>query len=148
MIDITIFLILIGIGYFAGNYFEKKHYQNIKIRERKTVHLPMMTFGKKDKLPEARDSQLFIGSVVISADYFKLFAFALRNLLGGKVVVFESLLDRGRREAILRMKESAMAWGATQILNVRFETSSISGNTPGKQGLISIEVMAYGTGIK
>ena len=63
------------------------------------------------------------------------------------MVAYESLLDRGRREAILRMKEQAIAWGATQVINVRLETSSIGKQTGGK-GLVSIEVIAYGTGIK
>ncbi len=48
---------------------------------------------------------------------------------------------------MLRMKESAIAWGATQILNVRLETSNI-GSQGGEQGLVAIEVIVYGTGIK
>ena len=90
---------------------------------------------------------LFLGSVVISADYFKIFASSLRNLVGGRVVVYESLLDRGRREAILRMKEQAIAWGGTQIYNVRLETSNI-GSQAGGRGLAAIEVTAYGTAIR
>ena len=144
---LIILLILLALGYLAGTYFEKQHYRSIKIREKKTLHVPVVTFGKKQSLPFAQEASLFVGSVVVSADYFKMFAAGLRNLVGGKVVVYESLLDRGRREAILRMKESAMAWGATQIFNVRLETSNI-GSQEGKRSLVAIEVIAYGTGIK
>ena len=147
MIDIIVILILITVGYVSGSYFEQKHYISIKKREKQTLHVPVVTFGKKNILPEASQAKLFTGSVVVSADYFKTFAFALRNLVGGKVVVYESLLDRGRREAMLRMKENAMSWGATQIYNVRYETSNI-GNQNRRSGLVAIEVMAYGTGIK
>ncbi|NER32314.1 MAG: YbjQ family protein, partial [Symploca sp. SIO1C4] len=42
----------------------------------------------------------------------------------------------------LRMKEQAMAWGATQVVNVRMETTNIGTNSNG------IEVIAYGTGIR
>ena len=147
MIDLIILIILVSVGYLAGSYFEQKHYISIRKREKQTLHVPVVTFGKKQMLPEASDAQLFMGSVVVSADYFKIFAFALRNLVGGRVVVYESLLDRGRREAMLRMKENAIAWGATQIFNVRYETSNI-GNQAGRNGLVAIEVMAYGTGIK
>ena len=84
---------------------------------------------------------------MVSADYFKMFASALRNLVGGRVVVYESVLDRGRREAVLRMKEQAIAWGATQVVNVRLETSTI-GNRTGGKGLVAIEVTAYGTGVR
>ena len=63
------------------------------------------------------------------------------------MVVYESLLDRGRREAILRMKEQAIAWGGTQIYNVRLETSNI-GSQGGGKGLAALEVTAYGTAIR
>lgn len=139
-------LILLTVGFFSGVYVEKKHYESIKERERQTLHVPAVTFGAKQSLPEALDAQMFVGSVVISSDYFKNFVLTLRNLVGGRVVVYESLLDRGRREAILRMKEEAIAWGATQVLNVRFETSTIGGNA--NKGIVSIEVIAYGTGIR
>ena len=141
------FLILLSVGYFIGNFLEKKHFKNIKQRERQTIHIPVITYGAKQELPVANEAALFLGSTVISADYFKTFASSLRNLVGGRMVAYESLLDRGRREAILRMKEQAIAWGATQVINVRLETSSIGKQTGGK-GLVSIEVIAYGTGIK
>ena len=146
LINALIFLGLLALGYFAGTYFEKQHYKSIKQRERQTRHVPLVTFGAKQAIPEAREVEMFAGSVVISSDYFKTFTLGLRNLVGGRVVVYESLLDRGRREALLRMKEKAIAWGATQVLNVRLESSTVSGSQG--RGPISIEVIAYGTGIR
>ena len=147
MENIIGFLILLTLGYSVGSLLEKQHYKNIRKRERQTLHIPVVSFGAKQKMPAANEANLFLGSVVVSADYFKMFASSLRNLVGGRVVAYESLLDRGRREAILRMKEQAIAWGATQIVNVRLETSTI-GNSNGGNGLASIEVIAYGTGIR
>lgn len=144
--DLIFVLILLCIGYFVGSFLEKRHFKEIKQRERQTLHVPTITFGAKN-IPQANEATLFLGSVVISADYFKMFASALRNLVGGRVVVYESVLDRGRREAILRMKEQAISWGATQVINVRLETASI-GNQTGGKGLVAIEVIAYGTGIR
>ncbi len=144
--SIFVVLSLLAIGFFSGAYVEKKHYESIKKRERQTLHVPAVTFGAKQAFPEAGDAQMFVGSVVISSDYFKTFVLALRNLIGGRVVAYESLLDRGRREAILRMKEQAIAWGATQVLNVRLESSTIGGNS--NKSTVSIEVIAYGTGIR
>ena len=145
MLNILVLIILLGIGYGFGSYAEKTHYKSIRKRERATLHVPLITFGAKQLLPEAKDTELFVGSVVVASDYFKTFALALRNLVGGRVVSYESLLDRGRREALLRMKEEAIAWGASELANVRIETSSLS---QGGRGLISIEVIAYGTGIR
>ena len=144
--DILVFLTLLGVGYFIGNRRERKHYEDIKRREKGTLHVPIMSWGAKQDLPYAHETQMFVGSVVVANDYFKTIAASLRNLIGGRVTVYETLIDRGRREAMLRMKESAIEWGASQILNVRFETSNIAGQTKGGMG--AVEVMVYGTGIR
>jgi uncharacterized protein YbjQ (UPF0145 family) len=140
-------LALLALGYFAGTHIEKQHYESIRKRERAMLHVPVINFGAKQPLPDATDAALFVGSVVISSDYFKTFVLALQNLVGGRVRSYESLLDRGRREALLRLKEDAIAWGATQIYNIRYETASLGGQTS-SNGIISVEVMAYGTAIK
>ena len=145
MVNILVILILLAIGYGFGSYAEQKHYKSIRQREQATLHVPIITFGAKQPIPDAQETELFVGSVVVASDYFKTFALTLRNLIGGRVVSYESLLDRGRREALLRMKEEAIAWGASQLANVRIETSSLS---QGSQGFFSIEVIAYGTGIR
>lgn len=62
--------------------------------------------------------------------------------------MYESLLERGRREALLRMKEDAIAWGAVQILNVHLETSSMNDESSANAGTVALEVIAYGTAIR
>ncbi len=83
---------------------------------------------------------------MISVDYFKRFAAGLRNLFGGRVSAYESLLDRARREAVLRMKESCPQ--ADMILNVRMTTSAVGAQQTSNRGIACIEVLAYGTAVK
>ena len=85
------------------------------------------------------------GSAVISIDYFKRILAALRNIFGGTITAYETLLDRARREAVLRMKE--MAGDATMIVNVRIETATI-GRKAHKRSVGCLEAIAYGTAIK
>jgi uncharacterized protein YbjQ (UPF0145 family) len=85
------------------------------------------------------------GNVVISVDYFKTVVAGLRNLVGGNINAYESLLDRARREAVLRMQEQAVLRGAEAVINLKFETARIAGNA-GK-GIGSVEVLAYGTAL-
>ena len=87
--------------------------------------------------------QLVLGSVTISVDYFKRFLAALHNFFGGRVTSYEILLDRARREALLRMKESAAEQNATLGLNIKYETASIYKGNGKSVG--SVEVLAYGT---
>jgi len=143
--EFATFIVLMLLGYGFGTWAERRHYKSIEERELKYRNLP--TIGLKQPLPQqgrVMKTQLAAGNVVISVDYFKRFLASLRNFFGGRVSSYETLVDRARREATLRMKESCP--GATQIINVRLETASLSKNT--KKGSIgSIEVFAYGTAI-
>ncbi|RLB65787.1 MAG: YbjQ family protein [Deltaproteobacteria bacterium] len=143
--ELTVFLVLLALGYGAGTLAEKHHYRSINKREEQLLHLPAVTIKKLD-LDETQIERavMVVGSVVISVDYFKRLLADLRNIFGGAVKSYESLLDRARREAILRMKEKAH--GAAMIVNVRIETSSI-GKRAFKGKLGSVEVIAYGTAI-
>ncbi|MEZ4705393.1 MAG: heavy metal-binding domain-containing protein [Bdellovibrionota bacterium] len=145
--DLIIFMILVGVGFATGTIIERKHFQSIRLRERR--HLNLVTTSTKITDPEKNisDAILVSGSVVVSVDYFKRVLAALINITGGRVAPYETLLDRGRREAILRMKESAHAWGAHSIVNMRVQTSTI-GNQNGKNSLGMVEVIAYGTAVK
>ncbi|MGF1459869.1 MAG: YbjQ family protein [Leptolyngbyaceae cyanobacterium] len=143
---IGIFLILIAIGFFAGSYNERKHLQDLHDREYRTRQIKLVNIGAKTRLPDADRAKLFVGSVVISSDYFKTFVAGWMNVFGGRISVFESLVERGRREAILRMKEAAMEWGAHEVVNVRLETAEMGGRDG--NGVVSIEIIAYGTGIQ
>jgi len=147
LINIGIFASLLVVGYISGSIAEKRHYKSIKKREKAYLHVPVVT-GKSflEKDIEIQSSKLVAGSVVVSIDYFKRILAGFRNLIGGRVKSYETLLDRGRREAILRMK--AQAGNADIILNLRIETSSISKSANRKKSVGSIEVYAYGTAVR
>ena len=136
---------LIILAMFTGTIAERRHYASIRKREALFQRMPAMPyeFGL-DERPIAQ-TMMVMGSMCVSIDYFKRFLYGLRKIIGGEVGAFETLLDRGRREAVLRMKEQ---WpDADMIVNMRIETCSISQNT--NQGNVgSVEVMAYGTAVK
>lgn len=145
MFNFYFFLILLTIGYISGRMIEKRHFASIIRREEELSHV--MTFAKRypHNVTEKSQSTLVCGSTVISIDYFKKIAAGLRGLLGGRVSAYESLVERARREAILRMKEKAQTMGAHTIINVKLETASIYKGK--KQQVGSVEVYAYGTAL-
>ena len=59
-----------------------------------------------------------------------------------------SLLDRARREALLRLKEAARASGYHGVVNVRLETSQLARARSDGKGTAGIEVLAFGTGVR
>lgn len=144
LINFSYVVVFILLGYVFGRLAEQRHYRSILEREEVWVKLPT-TSNKRvmGSHPDINRSQFVSGNVVISIDYFKRILAMLRGFFGGNVQAYETLVDRARREAILRMKESCPE--ANQIINLRVETSSIykgGGNQIG-----SVEVLAYGTAI-
>jgi uncharacterized protein YbjQ (UPF0145 family) len=136
--------LLILVAMVTGTLLEKAHFKRIHRRESKLAGLPTLSTRQ---VPEGRavtETSLVMGDVVVSIDYFKRFLASLRNIFGGEVKSYGSLVDRGRREAILRMKEQCPT--ADLIVNLRIETSSVSQG--GKKQLGSVEVLAYGTAIR
>ena len=145
MIDLVILISLLALGYGFGQYAEKKHYTSIRKRELILRSIPVVASKIPPQGNPNYDSQLVSGSVVISVDYFKRFVAGLRGLFGGRITSYETLLDRARREAILRVKREAKDMGAEFVFNIKLETASIHkgrGN-----GIGSVEVLAYGTAL-
>lgn len=145
MVNLLIFLGLLLLGYVFGQWAEHRHFKSIIQREQEFADV--LCFS--ERFPPDQSSitgvELVVGSVVVSIDYFKRVSAGLRMLFGGRVVAYESLLERARREAILRMKKEAIDIGARSIFNVKLETSSITKGAGQQIG--SVEVYVYGTAV-
>ncbi len=131
------------IGGLIGGSIESAHFRRLEAWERQLSGI--MVSGMK-RLPDnwkASRPALVVGEVVIATDYFKVFAARLRNLVGGRVRSYETLVERARREATVRMLRQARQAGANLVWNVRLETSTIRGKQAHKSG--GVEVLVYGT---
>lgn len=134
---------LVVLAMVVGTILERRHFASIRAREAGFAQLPTLSTRDYPTDRPIAHSQLVMGSVVVSVDHFKRLLAGLRRTFGGELHAYGSLLDRGRREALLRLQESCS--GADLVVNVRLETSSIS---KGAQGAIgSVEVLAYGTAL-
>ncbi len=141
-------LLILMIAYFIGSYIERRHFRNIREREAKAKGFPVVSF---DTMPEnwnASSSHLVTGSIVVSLDYFKRVIAGLRGLIGGRIKTYEPLLDRARREAVLRMIEEARLQGYDAIFNVRLETSRLANARRDGKGIAGVEMLAFGTAVK
>ena len=146
LINIGLFVFLLLLGYFVGTFLERQHYVSIRQRERDLLKFPVVNFRSVPLSWRVDSSGLATGSVVVSVDYFKRFLAGLRVLIGGRVKSYETLLDRGRCEALLRMKEQAIANGYDAVINVRLETSRLA--SANGQGTAGVEILAFGTAVK
>ncbi len=147
MNGIYLFLLLLLLGFVFGRVAEKRHFRQIVKREAAMAGLPVVTSKALPVRFKNSETRLVSGNVVVSIDYFKKFLAAIKSLVGGQLGSYETLLDRARREAVLRMKEDAVKVGGKIILNARIETASIYKFAENRYAVGSVEVVAYGTAV-
>jgi uncharacterized protein YbjQ (UPF0145 family) len=126
---------------------ERRHFRNLRKREAEASGYPVITFETLPADWTVGSTGLVSGNVVVSLDYFKRVIAGLRGLVGGRIKTYEPLLDRARREAMLRMIESSRQSGYDAIVNVRLETSRLANSRRDGDGVAGVEMLAFGTGI-
>ena len=140
-------LFLLLLTYFIGRHLESNHYKSIREREAATKDMVAINFPRFPFDVEIERAGMVMGSVVVSHDHFKRFLAQLRIIVGGRIKSYEPLLDRARREAVLRMKEQALARGHNTVVNIRLETSRLANSQRGGNGTAGVEMLAYGTAL-
>jgi uncharacterized protein YbjQ (UPF0145 family) len=136
------FLLLIGIIF--GSMNERNHFARI---EKAEVELSDIKIFNIKTLPDnlEKGGALVSGNVVIAVDYFKVFIAGFIMLFGGRMSAYEKMMERARREALIRMQREAKRLGADAIYNTRVEFSAV-GQRPNKIG--GAELLAYGTAVR
>lgn len=140
-------LFLLLLGYSAGTWRERSHFSSLRRREAGHEGMKVTNLKAVTNPDSVRQATLVMGDAVIATDYFKSFLARLRNIVGGEVRSFKTLMDRARREAKLRMLDQARELGAGEVWNVRFETSNIRSSTNKKNPAVSVEIFAFGTAV-
>jgi uncharacterized protein YbjQ (UPF0145 family) len=132
------------VGLIVGKLTDSRHLRRLAAREGELCDVIRCNLKRLPRGLKTEESFLVTGSAVIATDYFKTVAAGLRNIFGGEIKSYQTLMNRARREAIVRMLEEAKGRGAGLVWNVRFETATIQGKRrPG-----GVEVLAYGTAVK
>jgi uncharacterized protein YbjQ (UPF0145 family) len=146
--DVITFVLLLLTGFVIGTILEKRHFASLKKREAEMVGMETATTWDEtlEGMPAVEKMFFVTGCCVVSQDYFKKILAALKTIFGGRLGSYETLVDRGRREATLRMKESAKKAGCDMIIGMNLATASIGDKTG--QGIGCIEIIAYGTAVK
>jgi uncharacterized protein YbjQ (UPF0145 family) len=139
---------LLALGLFAGGTTERRHLRSLEKRE--TAMRDMTVTQIKSfpgYLPGSPTPQMIVAEAVIATDYLKSFLANLRNIFGGQIDSYQTMLIRARREATLRILEQARQQGYNSICNLRLDTADVGGNsvTAGKQGMVMAAILASAT---
>lgn len=141
-----VFLVgLLMLGLIGGGLAERRHLRSLEACE--TRHRDVLVSDLKS-FPQAcvgpHPPKLVVAEVVIASDYLKSFLASLRQIFGGEMRAFGTLMIRGRREAIMRLIQQARAEGYNALCNVRLERADIGGSTTGR-GVPMVTVLASAT---
>ncbi len=136
MLEVIMGAVPIVLG-TVGMYRERAHVRELTSREKK---LGSFLITDVKSFPYARHNvssdggssaglspALVTTGVVIASDGVKRILGNLRNFVGGETKAYTRLLDRARREAILRLAEQAKKWGYNAMCNLRLDPSNIGG---------------------
>ena len=148
MEQLLISALLLALGFVSGKTVEHLHYQDLAKRERRQRRLMLITTSRVPADWRVEDAALLTGTVVISIDYWKRFAAGIRQIFGGNVRSYETLFERARREAILRLKEAAAAKGFDAVIGVRLDSVELANMGASGKGPAGVELMASGTGLR
>ncbi len=142
LINYAPLLILFVVGWFFGARHERQHLSQLLIAEEELGHIIVSSERfYQPKIAGDSGGELVLGSVVIAQDYFKMVIAKVLSLFGKNLTTYETLLDRARREAIVRMRTQAQVKGCNHIYGLRLEVSNI--NQLGSM----VEAIAYGTAV-
>ena len=139
-------------SYLVGNAYQKRKLNDTLAREKAS----MMAFGGRDPLtttvqlyPPAQitHGRLLTANVSVGPSWWQFGLAGLKKIIGGRIHVFDRVLEFGRREALQRLREAAQAEGVDHVINVRLDTSTIVVNKGGNSKTGALEIFAYGTGV-
>ena len=138
--------LLLILGITIGSWRERAHFHSLAQREQEYTDIAVVNLKTVSDPASVVRAEMVSGDAVIATDYFKGFLAQLRNIVGGEVKSYESLMRRARREATLRMLQQARELGATEVWNVRYETSNIRSSSS-RNPAVSVEIFAFGTAV-
>jgi uncharacterized protein YbjQ (UPF0145 family) len=145
---LSVTVTLVAVGFICGRLAERRHYRSLAAREQALAHIVVTDLrGYLPAADPARGAEIVVGEACIATDYFKSFVAGLKKIIGGELTTYISLMDRARREAILRLKEQARLKGFDAVCNLRIDTCDIGGGAK-TQGAVMVEILATGTGYR
>lgn len=141
---LVVFLFMIGLG-LLGFVRERMHFSNLQRREEETADV-LVTQLKSfpNAITGGLPPKMIVVEVVIATDYLKNFIGGIRKIFGGRIGTYSAIMERARREALLRIVEQAREQGYNAVCNVRIQTADVGGSTMAQRAVMGA-VIATGT---
>jgi len=135
-------ILLFIVAWSVVTYLERRHLKAIGAQEKNLSDIHLNTLRKSHE--QTSDGVMVAGSVVIAHDFVRSFLIFWRKLFGGNISYYDRLVIKGRRVAVVRMKEEANLRGMSKVVGVRFTTTALTN----RKRVKGVEIVAYGTAVK
>ena len=106
------------------------------------IEVHNMDIATTETLPGRRITAIkgvAVGSTVRTKNIGKDIGAGLKSLIGGELKSYSDMLVEARAEALSRMEEQAVEFGADALVNLRFMTSAVANGAS--------EILAYATAV-
>lgn len=138
-------VILLLVGLIAGTITRRRHLDSLAERERDYADVAVSDLRSFVRGRPARLApRLVTSEVVLANDFLGTWLGALRQWFGGELLAYAELVERARREALLRLQERARTEGYTALANLRIESADLGG-AEARRGARVVAVVACAT---
>ena len=107
----------------------------------------LSTASSMDQMASSSSTLLHV-SICVGPSIGQMFFMWFKSLFGGRLHSYDTVLDFGRREVMLRLKQQADQLGCTSMQNIRLETSVISFAQNQDSKRAAVEFLAFATGLR
>lgn len=139
-------VVFVIAGFTVGWLNETRHFGRLEAGERECASILATNTGSFP--PDATQASIVLSEVVIATDYSRSLFGRLRKIFGGELRGYRRMMILARREAILRLRQQAMARGFAGVANIRLQAADITGQiTARKQKKLTVmcSILASGT---
>lgn len=139
-------LVMLAFAWSMGVWITRRHETDLAQRELAVAHIYVHNTGRlQDAVLGPHPPVMVTSEVTLGVDHFRGFLGQWKSLFGGQVRSYQMVLDRARREVVMRMLEQTHALGYNALANVRIDFADISGSALRRRKAADISVLASGT---
>jgi uncharacterized protein YbjQ (UPF0145 family) len=144
VVGFPVLLLLFAWG--VGAWMATRHEADLAEREPTVAHLQVHNTGRlEDAVAGPNPPAMVASEVTLGVDHFRGFLGQWKNLFGGQVRSYQMVLDRARREVMMRLLEQAHSLGYNAVANVRIDFVDISGSALTRRKAADVSVLATAT---
>ncbi len=137
---------MLAFAWAMGVWVTRRHEADLAQRELAVAHILIHNSGRlQDATTGPHPPMMITSEVTLGVDHFRGFLGQWKSLFGGQVRSYQMVLDRARREVVMRMLEQANEMGYTALANLRIDFADISGSALTRRKAADISVLATGT---